>query len=901
MAHAIGLTAVKTEYDGNFGLPSSQVQQRTLVFSHLDKMRRVKDPEHWEQLTQRVLPILDDIELVCKKITSSRTLQQAVKDTAAGWIQQIHDIHKEAERRTETRVGVVGNTGDGKSSTINALLDEENLLPTNCMRACTAVATEVWYNHDDGEEYPYRAEVEFISRDEWVREVGILLKDLATADGITEDNMDENSDAAKALAKIRAVYPFLDCEMLVSIASSQLVDHPNVQHVLGTTMTMKAPTASELRKQIDPFINSNDKDDDTAAHWPLVKVVRIFLKSQVLSNGLTIVDLPGHQDWDAARAAVAAQYLKACAGIWIVAPINRAVDNKTAKDLMCTSIKRQIRLDGSYSALTIVCSKTDDMNLNSAMESLGSKLDKATMQTWKDANECGRQIKALERDLSLLRKSRDVTQGPDANGGKERQAKRARTVPSTRHVETHGIPELANENEQNDTEVSEADKKEQELYELKLRKKDLMDEVFSQCIKKRNELSRQAVRRHLAKSFKDLDRQVAAFKPDDETPRDYEDMSRQTPVFCTSSQVYQELHGIILSDNDSKPGYETEEDTEIPQLQAHAQKMTEELRITKHKEVLSGICQLLNSIAIWAQDSAGSAITIDSATLKTYLQIFEANLKGDIESCMDQLHSETQTSLYAEMARLSSIATAQADGVAKNWQTMNYGTFKAACRRGGVWRDSDFSEELLQPIKDGIAITWENFFQFSIPSLLDNFSATAIQRLTAFHDNIVKRLGSHEYEELQAAAQLDQQLNIHKDRIMRLATQSRVDIDQAQKDASRLLNPAVEDVMTPGYHLCLTINGQGMLKRMATAIQNYVRKNKVAMFRKAVGDVKHRLKEGTKLVDEHMSAQVEAIAMTMKSDYMLALAERQKSARRLESSFKRSMMKVLKGAEIQFA
>ncbi|EFQ26947.1 hypothetical protein CGRA01v4_07943 [Colletotrichum graminicola] len=895
MDYANVLGAVKTEPDENSGpLPR-------LVFSHLSKMRRVKDPEIWEQFTLRLLPILDDLESVCEKIASSRKLQPALLVTANNWMQQIHGIRAEAERRRETRVGVVGNTGDGKSSTINAILNEENLLPTNCMRACTAVATEVSYNHDDDVKNPYRAEIVFVSRNEWVREVSILLRDLTTVDDMTADGMDPSSEAAKALAKIQAVYPSLNCEMLASTTSSQLADHPNVQQVLGTTKTIKAPTASEMREHVEPFIDSMDKDDDTPAHWPLVKVVRIFTKAQVLSNGLTIVDLPGHQDWDAARAAVASQYLKACSGIWIVAPINRAVDNKTAKDLMGDSIKRQIKLDGSYSALTIICSKTDDININSAVESLRGKLDKDTMQTWDDAKKCEKQIKALEKELATRRNRRGALQGPDSHGGETPQAKRARTVPPTRPIAADGVTEVANENDQNITGVSETDEKEQELYELKLKKKDLVDEVVPQCIQKRNELSREAIRRHLAKSFKDLDRNDAALEPDDATPRDYEDMSRQTPVFCTSSKLYQEMHGIVLSYGDATPGYETEEDTEIPQLQAHAQKMTEELRITKHKEVLSGICQLLNSIVIWAQDSASSAITIDQATLTTLLQTFEAELQGDIENCMDQLHSKTQTDLYAEMTRLSSIATVRADIIAKKWQSINYNSFRATCRRRGVFDDRDLNEELLQPIKGRISVTWNNFFQFSIPHVLDNFAIKAVQRLASFHDNIVKQLGSHEYEELQAAAQLDQQLKIHKDRIMRLTAQGRVNIDQAQKDANRLLNPAVEDAMAPGYLKCASESGPGITKRMATAIQNHVCKSKVAMFGKAVGDVKHRLKEGTKLVDEHMTAQIEAIVMTMKGDYMLALAERQKSVQRLESSFRKSMMKVLKAAQVQFA
>ncbi|GKT47805.1 nuclear GTPase SLIP-GC [Colletotrichum spaethianum] len=908
MTHGNVLRAVKGELDESFMPPSSQAQQPTtvatgapMVFSYLDKMRRVKDPEIWEQFTQQILPLLDDLELVCEKICSSRKLQPALRDAASHWIRQIHDIREEAERRGKTLVGVLGNTGDGKSSTINAVLEEESLLPTNCMRACTAVATELSYNHDEDQENPYRAEVEFISRDEWVREVTILLKDLASDGGVATDDQDPNSDAARAKAKIQAVYPSMNFKVLMASTSAQLADHPNVRQLLGTTKTMKAPTAFEIREQVEPYVDSKNKDDDTAAHWPLVKAVRIFTKAPVLSNGVTIVDLPGHQDWDAARAAVASQYMKACSGIWIVAPINRAVDNKTAKDLMSNSIKRQLKLDGSYSALTIICSKTDDMTINSAMESLKGKLGKDTMEAWKDALACERCIKALEKELVVLRKCRGTTQGPNA-GGEERPAKRARTTPLIEPLGVDKSQGIAEQGNKTMAGPSKFEEKQQELYDMKTKKRELMDDILSQCIQRRNELSRDAVRRHLAKSFKDLDRHDAAIAQSQagREPRDYEDMSRQTPVFCTSSLVYQKMRGLSLSDDDSTPGYETEEDTEIPQLQAHAQKMTEELRITKHKEVLSGICQLLNSISIWAQDAADSAVTIDSATLTASLQIFKADLKADAENCIDQLHLEIQASLYDEMNSLSRIAASQAAATTKRWEKINANTLKATCCRGGVFRDHDFNEQLLDPLKSGISVTWENFFQFNISVVLDNFSVTAIQRLNSFHETIAKQLGDHQYEEVQASAQLDQQLKLHRDRVMRLTAQSRGDMGQAQKDANRAFDPAVVKVMAPVYQQCANENGKGMAKRMQAALQDHIRRNKVSMFRAAIMDVKYCLKEGTKQVDDNMTDHINTIIATMKNDYMLALAERQKSARRLESSFKKNMMEFLNSAETQF-
>ncbi|KAK7250208.1 hypothetical protein SO694_000066109 [Aureococcus anophagefferens] len=65
-------------------------------------------------------------------------------------------------------VVVVGSTGAGKSSLLNALVGEAEVLPTNCMRACThapVVALECLARARA--RAPYEVEVAFLSRDEW--------------------------------------------------------------------------------------------------------------------------------------------------------------------------------------------------------------------------------------------------------------------------------------------------------------------------------------------------------------------------------------------------------------------------------------------------------------------------------------------------------------------------------------------------------------------------------------------------------------------------------------------------------------------------------------------------------------------------------------------------------------
>lgn len=59
-------------------------------------------------------------------------------------------------------VGVFGKTGAGKSSLINAVIGEENLLPSGSGSACTSAMIKVEANVDNQN---YEAEIEFITKE----------------------------------------------------------------------------------------------------------------------------------------------------------------------------------------------------------------------------------------------------------------------------------------------------------------------------------------------------------------------------------------------------------------------------------------------------------------------------------------------------------------------------------------------------------------------------------------------------------------------------------------------------------------------------------------------------------------------------------------------------------------
>lgn len=215
------------------------------------------------------------------------------------------------------------------------------LLPTNCMRACTASPTEISYNHSDEPDELYRAEVEFITVDDWIKDLRALYSDLLDGNGeVSRECSNQDSDAGVAYAKIKAVYPKMTKEMIASATPDALASQTAVRQVLGNVRKLRATTAASLYRQLQEYVDSKEKNTEKRMEfWPLIKVVRIYTKASALATGACLVDLPGVQDSNAARAAVAANYMKACTGLWIVAPITRAVDDKTAKSLLGDSFR----------------------------------------------------------------------------------------------------------------------------------------------------------------------------------------------------------------------------------------------------------------------------------------------------------------------------------------------------------------------------------------------------------------------------------------------------------------------------------------------------------------------------------------------------------------------------------
>lgn len=278
-------------YESRPDARSPSLSPTVMTFPFLEQVDHETCVEKLEAHAKTAESVIDNIQ---------KALQQAKGASDASRLLAMIKRIKSQTRQVKSVVGVVGDTGSGKSSIINALLDEEMLVPTNCMRACTAVITELSYNYSDNPASKYYAEIEFIAEDDWREELSQLFEDLFDDDGdVARDSTDMETEAGVSWAKIKAVYPQQTKESLADTDIDTLANSPQVRSLFGTKKFVRAAEPEAFLEKMQKYIDSDEKESQRRdrrekkrlQYWPLIKVVRIFVKAEALSTGTVLVDL----------------------------------------------------------------------------------------------------------------------------------------------------------------------------------------------------------------------------------------------------------------------------------------------------------------------------------------------------------------------------------------------------------------------------------------------------------------------------------------------------------------------------------------------------------------------------------------------------------------------------------
>lgn len=290
------VTPAEPTRDGKANVPAN-VEKPNKEIS-LKSVRDVADSDDLaivEAGVKEAIKLLDQLRIPMADFKENQEL--------AIFLKSIDSLRVKAKTVGRTVIAVAGATGAGKSSFINAVLNEEKLLPTNGMRACTAAITEISFNDDTDPSRAYRAVVDFISPKEWHEEVVLLYNEL-TEDNqqLSPDIRDANSEAGVAYAKVKSVYHDMTNDMLAKSNPDELATNDTIIGYLGTQKHFAFETAAELHSALSIYLDSKEKSAKTGrlvpgmSLWPIIRSVRIFTRADALSTGVCLVDLPGTLD-----------------------------------------------------------------------------------------------------------------------------------------------------------------------------------------------------------------------------------------------------------------------------------------------------------------------------------------------------------------------------------------------------------------------------------------------------------------------------------------------------------------------------------------------------------------------------------------------------------------------------
>ncbi|KAM4535904.1 nuclear GTPase SLIP-GC-like isoform 1-T2 [Fundulus diaphanus] len=264
---------------------------------------------------------------------------------------------KNLEIEKKELVGVFGRTGAGKTSLINAVIGEKNLLPSGRGKACTSAMIKVEANKRNEK---YEAEIEFISPEEWEDELGSMLHTIER-ESHNNDECDIHDNDARD--KLTAVYgeewTEKSCEQLMEPKYFREIP----EFLSSTQKSLPSKSAKDLSESIMKYTRNGtkDKQKEKGWYWPIVKSVTVRVPKNNFLQHVTLVDLPGNGDRNKSRDTMWKEIVGNCSAVWVVADMNRPEAETESWEIL-REISSQLGNGGECRHIHFICTKSDAMD-----------------------------------------------------------------------------------------------------------------------------------------------------------------------------------------------------------------------------------------------------------------------------------------------------------------------------------------------------------------------------------------------------------------------------------------------------------------------------------------------------------------------------------------------------------
>ncbi|KAK3603899.1 hypothetical protein CHS0354_042909 [Potamilus streckersoni] len=795
-------------------------------------------------------------------------------------IEELGTIEKWSEL-PQIVIAVMGNTGDGKSSLMNALLGHSSILPTSGIRACTAVVVEVVQNNGS----LYEGCIEFLTKEEWYSELERLIKDLTSSDGNLKKNLPElGTDQYVSYCKVKAVYGKIDkFEVLAGI--NKVTSH------LGQKHNVKCKQAHKFRIEVERYIETQEPQSG-GQFWPIVKRVQLRLPNcDVCKTGAVLVDLPGVRDSNAARDKIARDYLKNCSAIWVVSAIHRAIDDKTAQELLTENIRRQLLMDGQYGSVSFICTKSDQFENSEIIRTLKlqdkckdheqkiSIMEKKKQRLLEEIKICKKRTHNLNAEIrTSIKECEDLQSLVQEIETQQMDSDHEQSVDYEPMEEAKVlVKEKEQEREKNKEAIKEVTENiynyERQIQELETQIRQRRRKISHICASARNDYCREKIKQKFQSGLKEIKRQANRLpgvdeddddEEEDDDDEDAEEVHRMVTslrVFCCSSTEYQKMKELIPADGESTV-FNSPEETEIPSLQEYVHELTRTKREQYLERLIRGLGHCIFNFQSYLLDGGTECVktrTGVKSAIERHLQDLKSMIQSILQKMAEDLESIFNDMIQPKFHEGVGQAAQEATDTAKKWGSkpskdpenhrtggLHWVTYKATIQRLGVYTSPtvgniDFNEELAAPFSRTITVVWTKVFSSILWRILETVKVSIVEQIQHFSRNVSSELQMMGFP----VNRIDHMKKLVESSVNYKLTEMVVHlkplVTAKQRDISRILSPHVQSRLVEIYCTAASQTGKGTFQRMKQDMESGIDARRMYIFDDGSQKMMHEL------------------------------------------------------------
>ncbi|KAJ8068912.1 hypothetical protein OCU04_002593 [Sclerotinia nivalis] len=754
-------------------------------------------------------------------------------------------VYKE-RRECQIHIGFLGGSGTGKSSVINALLGEENLLPVSDEAASTAVIVEIPYNNSEDPERLYSATIEGVSESEIRQELEELYEDMATWNsGVEEEGEEPDTEIMQRMQDTVSKYKCVFAELKTlddwaKTSVDKLLATQNAQLLMGKRRIIAKDNLTEFAAAIKPFIDTSKRKDGgvTYSLWPLVKVVKLSTRAPILKAGIVFVDLPGVHDTSAARNAIARNYLKNLNISCVVSPSVRAGSDKGAHEILNSIQKRNMQFDGLFNAesLFFVVTKIDDsLSVQRYITDHPDLENKLAVDIGRIQSERTR-LGDIERQLKVLASKREKGVkniaklnkmiNKDLNGRITASQKRKRD--SERDAASPETTLSQAQNARNNYQM-EVNSHSNQLWSLQTRKQNTEGHLANtyarlkaECIKNRNEIQITAITEEFEAGRKELGEK---------------DNPKPLRIFCVSAQAFMNL----CAGQQSKAldsGFFTKDDTGIPKFRDTLIATTWETRLRNARTFNKGVANAAAQLDVWSADTivdfkmkADERVVIDTKLNEMYEALEQEFEKLNLDTA-NAIEKLIEDQLYPQFEDIAKKAyKEQKQLVLRDWlqKPIAWNTHRAINKRLGVWvsaraaKEFDWNEQLNNAFLRHLLTFWNETLHKKLPTLKKPYDERVDILIAEFTDLTLSAADDISSSIRDSFESIKDSILTHRRRLKQGAGTIFNDLDVSAKDIWRLIKPECEETWQEVFQACGDEKGTGTYERNKAAHKTHLK------------------------------------------------------------------------------